>query len=326
MKSLCLLAVLALGGLVCVKPISADTRVPGSREVKILVEETNLVRGPEIFLGNIALIHASPFLKEVLQKIELGKAPRPGKIKHFSKRRLVSLIQSQRGLPEDALIEVPKNIYVKRASQQIKQQEIREQVNLFLADFFEGKEYELEWIKIRELGLYPEGEVNLSIASKSNVNQQGKLSVFMDILIDGNREDSIRVSGKVALYENILCVVRNLAKGEAILEKDVYFVREKLFGLQRDVVRNIQEIQGKILKTSIQKDNYVKSSWLEEIPLIQKGDLVTLVARRNNLLIVTSGISKEDGYSDKLIRVENIGSGKIVRGMVREKTTVEVIY
>ncbi|MCP4718399.1 MAG: flagellar basal body P-ring formation protein FlgA, partial [Desulfobacteraceae bacterium] len=93
-----------------------------------------------------------------------------------------------------------------------------------------------------------------------------------------------------------------------------------------NVVRNIQEISGKILKTSIQKDNYIKSSWLEEIPLIQKGDLVTLVARRNNLLIVASGISKEDGYADKLIRVENIGSGKIVRGMVREKTSVEVIY
>ncbi len=325
MKFLSLLASLAMGTMIWVHSLNAET-LSSFREVKIFVEETNLVSGPEIFLGNIALIHADPFLKEVLQKIELGKAPKPGKIKHLNKRRILSLIQSQKGLPKDAMIDIPQNIYVKRASQQIKQQEIREQVNLFLADFFKGKEYELEWMKIKELGLYPQGELNLSIVSKSNVNQQGNLSVFMDILIDGNREDSIRVSGKVAIYENILCAVRNLAKGDALLEQDVYFVRKKLFGLQRDVVRNIQEINGKILKTSVQKDNYIKSSWLEEIPLIQKGDLVTLVARRNNLLIVTSGISKEDGYSDKLIRVENIGSGKIVRGVVREKTTVEVIY
>ncbi len=325
MKFFSLLAGLAIGTMILVHPLNADTLISNFREVTIVVEETNLVSGPEIFLGNIALIHANPFLKEVLQKIELGKAPRPGQIKHLNKRRLVSLIQSQKGVPKDAMIDVPQNIYVKRASQQIKQQKIREQVNVFLADLFKGKEYELEWMKVRTLGLYPEGELNLSLSSKSNVNQKGTLSVFMDILIDGNREDSIRVSGKVALYENILCAAENLDRGDAVLEKDVYFVRKKLFGLQ-GVVRDIQEIDGKILKTSVQKGNYIKASWLEEIPLIHKGDLVTLVARRNNLLIVTSGISREDGYSDKLIRVENIGSGKIVRGVVREKTTVEVIY
>ena len=324
MKFLTVSAFFAMGGWILVYPLNAET--PSARGTKIMVEETNLVRNPRIFLGDIALIHATPFLKEVLQKIELGKAPKPGKIKHLNKKRLVSLIRSQQGLPDDALIEIPENIYVKRASQQIKKEEIREQVDIFLTDFFKDKEYELEWVKMRELGLYPEGELNLSIESRSNVNQQGNLSVFIDILIDGKKEDSIRISGRVAVYENIICVVRNLAKGEAVLEKDVYFVQKKLSGLRGDVVRNIQEIKGKILKTSIQKDNYIKSSWLEEIPLIQKGDLVTLVARRNNLLIVASGISKEDGYAGKLIRVENIGSGKIVRGMVREKTSVEVIY
>ncbi|MCP3941186.1 MAG: flagellar basal body P-ring formation protein FlgA [Desulfobacteraceae bacterium] len=315
---------LLLGGFLLVHPVNADTEK--SRPVEIIVAKTNLVRGPKIFLGDICLIHADSFLKEVLQKIEIGNAPKPGKIKDLRKKRLLSLIQSQQGLPVDALIEIPENIYVKRDSQQVTQEQIRQQVNIFLADFLKDKEYELEWMQIRELDFYPGGELDLSLVSRSNVDEKGNFSVFMDILIDGNKEDSIRISGKVAIYEEILCVARNLAKGEAVFEKDVYFARKRVANLRGDVVRTIQELNGKVLKTNIQKDHYIKASWLEQIPLIQKGDIVSLVARKNNILIVTSGISKEDGYMNKLIRVENIESGKVVRGVVREKTTVEVIY
>jgi flagella basal body P-ring formation protein FlgA len=292
---------LVIIGWVWPGPLLADTQASDPREVKILVEETSLVKGADIFLGDIALIQASPFLKKVLEKMVLGNAPNPGKIKQLSQRRLLSQIHSQQGLPEDALIDIPEKVYVKRTSQQIKQAAIHEQVDIFFAAFFKGKDYELEWLKIKERGLYPEGVVTLSIESKSHVNEKGTLSVFMDILIDGKKEDSLRISGKVAVYEDIFCAARTLAKGEVVLEKDVYFARKEIFGLQGDVVRDVRELTGKSLKTSVQKDDYIQSEWLEEVPLIQKGALVTLVARKNNVLIVTSGISKEDGYADKLI-------------------------
>ncbi len=318
---------LILGGWIFICPLAgADTSISGSQQIKIVVAETNLVTGHGILLGDISVIHAIPFLKEVLEKIEIGNAPKPGKIKQFTKNRLAFLIRSHQGLPDDIEIEAPPSIYVKRASQQINQQEVRQQVDGFLTDLFRGREYEIEQFSIRGLDVYPIGEVNLSIVSKSNVDKNGNLSLFMDILIDENKEDRIKISGKVAVYKDILCAARNLVKGEDILEKDVYFARKNLFSLRGDFVRNIKEIDGKMSKTNITKDNHINSSWLEEIPLIQKGDIITLVVKRNKLLIVTSGISKEDGYADKLIRVENIGSGKIVRGLVREKSTVEIIY
>ena len=60
--------------------------------------------------------------------------------------------------------------------------------------------------------------------------------------------------------------------------------------------------------------------------MVQKGDIVTLVARNENMLIVTSAISKEDGFKNELIKVENLNSGKLVRGIVKEKYKVEVVY
>ncbi len=318
---------LTIGSWISVCPLTASaTGISDSQNIKIIVSETNLIPGNEILLGDIAVIHASPFLREMLQKIKIGNAPKPGKIKQFTKNRLISLIRSQKALPDNIEVEAPQSIYVKRASQQIKQQEVRQHVDAFLADFFKGEEYEIEQIRIRDLGIYPVGEVKLSMTSKSNVDKNGNLSLSLDILIDGNREDRIKISGKVAVYGDILCATRNLEKGEEILEKDMCLVRKNLFSLRGDVVRSFQEIQGKISKINIKKDDHLNPSWFQETPLIQKGDIINLVVKRNRLSIVTTGISKEDGYADKVINVENIGSGKIVRGLVRERSTVEVIY
>ncbi len=317
---------LAISLWIFVCPLAADTGISDAREVKILVAETNLVQGSVVFLGEVAQIQATSFLKEVLKRIELGKSPKPGKIKQLNKKRLISLIQSQPGVPEGVLIETPNKIYVKRTSQQVKEQAVKDQVGLFLSDKFRDREYELVQLDVENTGNFPQGKLDLLVGSNSSVDKKGNLSLSMDILIDGNREDRIRISGKVAVYEDILCAVRNLVKGEQLLGTDVYSVRKNIFSLRGDIVRATQKIEGKSLKTNIRRGDYIKFSCLQQIPLIHKGDIITLVARSNTLLIVTSAISKEDGYADQLIRVENIGSGKIVRGLVKEKSIVEVIY
>ena len=314
-----------MGIWIFVCPLAANAGI-SVHEVKVVVAETSLVRGPMVFLGEVAHIQASLFLKEVLQKIEIGNSPKPGKIKQLNKRRLVSLVQSQPGVPEGVVIETPKKIYVKRASQQIQQQQFQAQVDLFLSKVLKDRKYELTQLKVNATGVYPQGDVELAVGSKSNVDKLGNLTIFMDILIDGNREDRIRISGKVAVYQTILCAVRDLSKGELLLETDVYSVRKNVFDLRTDVAGTHQEIDKKVLNTNLRKDDYIRSSCLQDIPLIHKGELISLVARRNTLLIVTSAISKEDGYAGQLIRVENIGSGKTVRGLVKERSTVEVIY
>jgi flagella basal body P-ring formation protein FlgA len=317
---------MVLGLWMCACTVSAAADRSGSHEVKIVVAETNQVQGAQILLGEVSQIQASPFLQEVLQKLEIGNSPKPGKIKQLNKRRLVSLIRSQPGIPEGVLIDVPKKIYVKRASQQIQQQDFHKQVNLFLSDIFRDQEYELIHLGVDASTLYPQGNVELVVDSRSSVDKQGNLTIFMDVLIDGNREDRMRISGKVAVYGTFLCAARDLAKGEPLLETDVYSVRKNSFDLRSEVAGSYQEIEKKILKTNLQKNEYIRSSFLQEIPLVHKGEIVTLVARKNTLLIVTSGVSEEDGYADQLIRVENIGSGKTVRGLVKERSTVEVVY
>jgi flagella basal body P-ring formation protein FlgA len=61
-------------------------------------------------------------------------------------------------------------------------------------------------------------------------------------------------------------------------------------------------------------------------PAIEKGAVIKLVAQKNRLSIITLGISKEDGYPGKHVTVQNLTSGKLVRGLVTADGTVEVVF
>lgn len=294
--------------------------------VTIQVSESSHVDGDEIFLGDIAQVQASPFLKEILEAISFGRSPRPGKIKTISRSQFLSKIRSRQALPKEISVLMPDKIYVKRASQKIDRTAVQNQVNLFLDDHFANRDYELESIRLKESDLYPAGQLEMVLLPPQRVNKNGKLSLTMDVLVDGEKKDTIRISGRVALYDTVACAARNLLKGETILETDVILVRKNIFKFRYPVVTSVQLLDGKILKTDVPKNSVIKQTWLKTLPMIQKGDVVTLVARKHNLLIVTSGISKEDGFKNKLIRVENIGSGKVMRGLVIEESRVEIIY
>ncbi|RLC21803.1 MAG: flagella basal body P-ring formation protein FlgA [Deltaproteobacteria bacterium] len=294
--------------------------------ITIVINETSLVKQAHVYLGDISNIIANGFLKEALEKIDFGSSPKPGKIKSFDKKKITSIICGQRYLPDSITIISPQQIFVKRLSQTISKQDIRQFVDTQLAHFFMNKEYELKTLNVRGLEPYPQGNTTLGLDSNEIVNKNGKLSFFIDIIIDGTKEDRLSISGLVARYENVFYTKRSFKKGETISIDDIILKKKNIFELSENFIKVFHEIDGKILKSGIRKGEYLKTSLLTEPPMVQKGDIVTLVARNENLLIVTSAISKEDGFKNELIKVENINSGKLVRGIIKEKSKVEVVY
>ena len=239
----------------------ADDGPKSENRIEITIQETSLVGSSHIFLGDISDIRADEFLKETLGKIDLGASPKPDKIRSIDKRKIVSAIQAERYLPKDIVITCPARIYVKRLSRETSVQDIQKYVEHRLSDIFKDKEYKLITFNVRGLEPYPPGNTTFFSDSADIVDKKGKLSLFVDIVIDGKKTDRVSVSGLVAFF-----------------------------------------------------------------PLIQKGDIVSLFARNDTLLIVTTGVCREDGFENDVIKVENVNSGKIIRGIVKEKSKVEVIY
>ena len=294
--------------------------------VKITISETNFVKKPYVFLKDIAAIHANQFLKETLDNIEVGRSPKPGQVKVFDKNKILSLVEHQLYLSENIIFTSPSQIYVKRLSQEISKKEIRQFVELELAKIFKGKDYKLKKLHIRGLEQYPEGKIKLQFDSNEMINNSGKLKFYINVIIDGNQEDRLNISGQIVVYENIFFAQNEFARGDLISQDFVYQERKDIYSLRGGFVTSFDDLDGKTVKSTVRKGDYFKHNILAESPLIKKGDIVRLIFKNDNLLIVTSGLSKENGFENELIKVENLGSGRLVRGIVKEKSKVEVVY
>ena len=294
--------------------------------VTIVVKENNRINSATVMLGQISDIRANPLITESLEKLEIGSSPKPDEIKVFDKKKIVSIIRSQRYLPDRVAVSSPDRIYVKRMSQVVSERDVRHFVEQQLANRFPDRSYEILRFDVRGLELYPRGEVGFNITKPQMVDSKGRLSFFLDLTVDRVKTDRVSVKGLVAVYESVLLAGRPLKKGQAVTRDDFYFEKMNLFDLGHTYIKDFRVIEGKQLKNNIKKGEPVRDDFFKAPYLVKKGDVVNLVVKNETLRIVTSGVCMENGQQDTLIRVENIGSGKEVRGIVKGKSKVEVIY
>ncbi len=304
----------------------SDNKSSSGSSVVITIQKNNRVNTEKIALGQIAQIQADLLLKESLEKLIVGNAPKPEKIKVYNKDKIISLIQGCRYLPKDTIIMSADRVYVKRLSQKISKEDVRQ----FVIDSFHRrypeKEFELTRFQVQGLDLYPQGKTIFKADTRDMLDTRGRVSVFIDVMVDGTRVDRISVKGEVAVYEKIFLASGNFKKDQKLSRADLHLERKNVFELEQDYVRQFKTIENKVLKINLKKGDCLRTSQFSEPFLVKKGEVVTLVAKNENLMIVTSGICKENGFKNSPVQVENLSSGKLIRGIVREKSKVEVVY
>lgn len=308
------------------KPCDAQEQTFSNQQIRIILNETSLVSSDHIYLGQISDIYAGDFLKESLEDLVIGKSPRPDQIKSFGNDKIRGIIRAQHYLPETIEIVCPDRIYVKRSSQKVTQNEVQTYVSQALDLFFKNRPYEIVSFDVRGLEIYPMGKVTFKIDENEMIGKKGRLSFFIDILIDGKKADRVNIKGKIASYEEVLCAKTDLKKGRFVSRDDFVLESKNIYDLDEGYIADFEVIADKILKSGVKKGNTIVLAHLSIPHMVKKGQIVTLVAKNKNLRIVTSGMSKENGYKDSLVKVENLNSGKLVRGIVKANSKVEVLY
>lgn len=81
---------------------------------------------------------------------------------------------------------------------------------------------------------------------------------------------------------------------------------------------------GKRTTSPLQEGAPVIRNQLEEVPVIRRGDRITLVFDLEGLKVTAVGQAREDGFTGRPLTVFNIDSRKTVHGMVLDGSTVRV--
>lgn len=192
-------------------------------------------------------------------------------------------------------------------------------VKQFLVEFHEGRlqpdhriEVSVGYIDPR-LNL-PDCGTDLSISL--NGNQQGLGKLQAKVSCQGSQPWTKFVAAEVSLFAEVLVASENIRRGTLIEDRHIRVMETNLAMLRRTPVSDRDLVIGMELKYPLTSGGAFSLEGLSRPVLVERGDLVQLVAESKNLKIRQQGEALQDGALGKVINVRNNGSEMVVQAEV----------
>lgn len=135
---------------------------------------------------------------------------------------------------------------------------------------------------------------------------------------------SMFVRGNIDLFIPVLVSRRTLEKGEVLGKADLIFKQKNISKLRRGYLSSLSQLENREASKRIDAGDVITPSMLQTAHVVKRGNRVTLTASSAGFVITMPGEAMEDGELDQQIRVRNLSSGKIIRGIVSGKAEVIV--
>ncbi|MBF0206311.1 MAG: flagella basal body P-ring formation protein FlgA [Oligoflexia bacterium] len=163
-----------------------------------------------------------------------------------------------------------------------------------------------------------EGKVIVSVTGNRAGNMAG------DTVGDNPIEKKIYSTFKIVIKTKVLKSVANISgfakekMGELFVEDYIDTIGPELYFQNKDKLKFYQ------LNKSVSKNYILKNSDLIALSLINSGESVKVIVEKNNLKMIGTGISKNNGKLGEIVQLYNPKSKKAFSGMVTDFNTVVV--
>jgi len=302
--------------------VRADTRA------YVAVMDETLVRGEKVYLKDVARIEGPAALQKRLGATYLAYAPNPGKHKILRGSWIESKVRSQRWLPENTVLRIPEYVRIGRACQSIQDEDFLRRYTGFIAQQINDPNVDFGISRFRVIGNgpLPEGDVRVDLRNQADKKPVGHVSLSAFIRVNGKIERRVVLSGWVDRFEKIVCTVRPLLRHAILAKEDLCFEMKNISKLPTNVTKTLEAIVGKRLKHAVKAGSVLMANTVEEPPLIEKGDRVTIIAESSTIRVTAIGIAKSKGSAGEQIRVMNSMSNKEIIASVVNGSTVRVEF
>jgi flagellar basal body P-ring formation protein FlgA len=122
----------------------------------------------------------------------------------------------------------------------------------------------------------------------------------------------------------VLTARRLLTRGATLSAEDFELRSRVVNGLGSRYPTSLQALAGARLRLPLNAGEVLSNDMLEQLPLVRRGQQVTLLARSAALEIRVNAIALADGHAEQHIQVQNQNSRQIVEAVVRSSDLVEV--
>ncbi len=172
----------------------------------------------------------------------------------------------------------------------------------------------------------PTGNVSFQLFQKNMRRLEGYVRLIAVVYVNGVVKNKVKLSGWVDVFEFVVCTSRNLKRGEIIKKEDAYFVRRNISRISPNILTDMSKVIGLMAKHNIKTDTCLKEWMLEKSPIVDRGDMVTILAKSGDLKITVPGRVLMKGYMGEFIKVQNSMSKKEIYAKVVNSSTVMVDF
>jgi flagella basal body P-ring formation protein FlgA len=166
--------------------------------------------------------------------------------------------------------------------------------------------------------------VEFEIRRLSSRPFRGPTVVRLELYVDGQLDRAMTVTVDCRYFRDVVVTTRAVRRG-SLLESDAFVVEERdITALKHgwfDALEDLNDLQS---ARPIGVGEIVSHRHVEPIPVVHRGDDITMAVTTNNMSLEATGIALQDGGVGERIRVRNLDSGKIVYGRVVDASTVRI--
>ena len=133
--------------------------------------------------------------------------------------------------------------------------------------------------------------------------------------------DNINTSNKIKL----ITLKNNLKKGEIIQTFDLqYEYKSKSVG--KGFFENFNKLVGREINQNLSRGQVIKTRHLKENFMVKEGQSIVIFSNLYGINVRMEGNALENGHFNELIKVENISSGKVIQGKVKNEKKILINY
>lgn len=292
----------------------------------IELQDRAVVSSKNVLLKDLAVVtDCTESELERINLIYICNAPLVGKSRNIDSNYIIARIL-QAGISRASFqIKGAKKIQIQTLFQILKPERIIEYAkNYIMITLGDSKQkIKVESVQsIREIKL-PLGDIEFKVCSSFNPQDYCKqFYVPVEIFVGGKQYQIIRVNFRIQRFEDVVIADEDINRHQVLTNSMLKIVEKDVYSLQTRPFNQIETLIGKQTVAIVKKGSVLTSDMVETIPLIKRGDIVTIKNEIGPLVVTTLGKAQDDGILGQKIKVQNLDSKTVIVGRVQDKQTI----
>jgi flagella basal body P-ring formation protein FlgA len=299
----------------------------GPSQPKVLGRADVMVKGRVIYLGD--LLHTEsikPEIKDQLNSTTVSPAPQAGRSKTLTGVEVMQKLESLGVTTHDYSIQMPEEIKVSRSSRTLKIGDLENAVAREFLPKLPWREVRLENLEVLEALLIPEGENQLSFEYSPHTDLARPFYLTVTISVDGELIKKLFLRTILSIEEIVAIAARELSPGQSIEPDEIRWEKRRLSSTLHLPIHETGFLEGKKPRTTIPAGQILTEDLLIKVPLIKRGDTITLIFQDDRIRVKTQAKSLASGMRGDQIQVMNLDSKKVLRAEILDKNTARVSF